>query len=252
MQLIERRRAQPSPGDRVIVLIHRHQRTRIQQQRHVMRLAVVARHLPGQIRNRPRQQIHILRKGRREKRQRQRNARTVEAIDRVRGSDRQTGLSKRRRLLREIAHIAIALSVNANQPRQRLRRSGPMTRGPIGKLVVHRPDAEVRIMRHQRHGRWALLRAGCKRRQQQQTHCNQQQPPRRSRISPVHETAYPIRADRCPQPCLLASICVVSRLPILTRMWQSRRLVAMLTCTICRWRCRQRGPSIPPCSRTLW
>ena len=118
-----------------IARVHCDQRIRVDQEGNVMR--AIARHSEREIRDRPRKQIEIFGKGRREESDRQSHLRGLERVDGARRRDFKRGLLHRRNGARRCAHESVRLPVNTRQARDRLRRAGPVFGVLVGKLIGH-------------------------------------------------------------------------------------------------------------------
>ena len=76
-------------------------------------------------------------------------------VNAARGRDRQARLRQRRHAVRIIAHEPERLAVHADQAHEGMLVLGPVLGVAFRQAVGVRPDAQVRIERHQRHRRRA-------------------------------------------------------------------------------------------------
>ena len=121
--------------------------------RHGVLAAVGGGGRPIEVGQRPREDFEVVRQGRGEERQPQLHARAFEFVDRARRLHFQARLIERRQISRVAPHDPECLAVDACQSGERVRLAGPVA-GTFGvQAVGHRPDAEIRIVRHQRNGR---------------------------------------------------------------------------------------------------
>ena len=125
----------------------------VEVDRDVVRLAVGGLELVGQVGHRPRQQVDVLRQRRRHERQRQRHARAFERVDRPRRQHGQARLLRAPARRPGLAPITrYALPSMRTRLVSRCGLPGPVRRVRVGQVVGRRPDAEIRIARHQRRG----------------------------------------------------------------------------------------------------
>ena len=85
-------------------------------------------------------------------RQRDGDAGGFELINRPGGQHLQLALLHCGDLLRFVADDAVRFAVDANQATELLRGSGPVTGRIVGKVIGHRPDAEIRTVCNQWNG----------------------------------------------------------------------------------------------------
>src|ERR1019366_7035142 len=111
-------------------LVHRDYGIDIEQNRDLMRSSIRCFHAPGEIGNRPRQEIDIVHDRRGKKRECQRDAILAEFVARMRRSDRARSLlhcrNGIRTAAREPAHEAIRLAVDPRNTVDWLRAPSPM------------------------------------------------------------------------------------------------------------------------------
>ena len=150
--------AAPPPRHFFIARIHGDQRIHVDQERDVM--CALAGRRKREVSDRPRKQVEIVGKGRREKFDRQSHLRGLKRIDGARRRDFKRRLLHRRRGARHCAHESVRLPVNPRQARDGLRCASPVFGVFVGKTIGHRPHAEIRIVRDERNrGRPLLCRS---------------------------------------------------------------------------------------------
>ena len=152
----ERGNAAPPPRHFFIARVYGDQRIHVDEERNVVR--ALAGRRKREIRDRPRKQIEIFGKGRREKCDRQSDLRGLERVDGARGRDFKRSLLHGRRGARHRAHESVRLPVNPRQARDRLRSARPVFSVLVGKTIGHGPYAEIRSVRDERNRRRPLLR----------------------------------------------------------------------------------------------
>ena len=113
---------------------------------------ILRTHLPRDIGQRPAQHIEIMRQRRRHKRKRDMNVAVVEIVDAACRKHLQPGLRQCRHIARLAAHQAKRLAVDSDQAHQRMLMVRPMPRDIIREPIGFRPNAEIRIAGHKRHG----------------------------------------------------------------------------------------------------
>ncbi|OQB88838.1 MAG: hypothetical protein BWX84_02741 [Verrucomicrobia bacterium ADurb.Bin118] len=119
---------------------------------------------PSQICDRSGEQIQIVWQRGRHECECQLHTGAFEGIDRAGRQHFEFGLGQRGRVGGSFAHYAKRSAVNPHETGEPLRFAGPVGGVRVGQFVRRRPDAEIRIAGHQRHGGWAqrgrLLRDG--------------------------------------------------------------------------------------------
>ena len=109
-------------------------------------------HIPGQVSDRPGQDINIMGQTGRHKCQRDMDPRIFKVVDGTRWQDLDAGLRKAGQRVRCAAHQSIGFAVDTEQTGQRHLALGPVARRSTVQRVGHGPDAEKRIGSEQRHG----------------------------------------------------------------------------------------------------
>ncbi len=136
---------------RLVVVVDHQVCRRIQVDAHLVRGAVGRSRREFEVRQRPRQYIEIVRQRRRQKGEAHRYASTAEFVHRSRGQHFQSRLLERRVPLLRPSHYGKQLSIDSRQRIQSVRFPRPLFRWFRIQLVRHGPDAEVGIVRNQRH-----------------------------------------------------------------------------------------------------
>ena len=109
------RHFRPGPDDLLVDKVHADLRPGGEVDTDLVRFLVRGSHRPGDVRHRPGDQLKIVRKQRRQKRQLDRDARAFELIDRPRGQHAQTDLREGGKFRRLMSDQAMRLAVDADQ-----------------------------------------------------------------------------------------------------------------------------------------
>jgi len=129
-------------------------------------MRAIARHREREIRDRPRKQVEIFGKGRREEGDRQSHLRGLESVDAARWRDFKRSLLHCRGGARHCTHESVTVCPsNSRQACDRLRGPVQCLVSSSVRLIGHRPHAEIRLWRDEwnRGGRCcARARAGAK------------------------------------------------------------------------------------------
>ena len=141
------------PHDGLLGLVHDKLRRGVEVNRYFVLPVVDGADLPSQIRHRPGDQIQVVRQEGSGKGEPHCHARRLEVVDGAGGQDLQARLPHGRQLARLGPHEAIRPAVDPHHAAQGVGRAGPMLRPTLRQPVAGRPDAEIRIVDHQRHGR---------------------------------------------------------------------------------------------------
>ncbi len=133
-----------------VIVVDDELRTRAVIKRDLMFRAVHRTHLPGDITQRQREGVQIVRQCRPHEREGHMNFFVLEIVDAASRRDLQAGLPHHGNRGWFHAHQAIRSAIHANQTVQRLRPLGPMQRRTFRERIGIRPHAQVRIKGHQR------------------------------------------------------------------------------------------------------
>ena len=140
-------------GDLLRAVVHGDLRGGVEVEVHAVDRSIRGVEIVGDIGDRAREQIDVSGQSRGEEGQGERDARAFELIDRTGGQDLHAFLRQRRRAGGFRAEHPEVFPINAYRAVEPVLLARPVDRIRVRGLVRGRPDAEIRIMRDQRHGR---------------------------------------------------------------------------------------------------
>ena len=141
-----------SPGDRLVVGIDSDATVYIEQEIDLVTAAVGGLDSPCEIGDGAREQIEVLGKGGREELDSQADPASLKDVGGAGGLHVERVLLHRRDSSRIGTHITVGDAIDSHEAGEGLLGARPVSRGIVGKMVRHRPDAEIRIVRDERNG----------------------------------------------------------------------------------------------------